>query len=364
MTMPRSPLPLTKLATLALGASLTACGIVKIESPGAKDPSAASSTSTDPSTTTPSSKPSVADLEARLQSILKEADAPTAIEKLGALRQDLLERRKAAKDAAEKTQRTHPSPHDRTLVLGVEGRTLLRRIHHERARLYTNTNRPAQALAEMAVLGGFDDSATLLECGGDEAVCKTVREDLEKRYPGICGPNGCPGVAEIHWSQAGYALLQVRISGVKKTANGWLVTGAEFGPDTFQRCVSSFQTDKVLAIKGNRVEVERTTWCKKLETEHRRGYRFTYALTDAPFAPTVGGQMLLLGDPTKLRVGQRGGTDMTQIDKPILLELRVGKGDGGVSTSPDGDDGRVFRHNQSVPPQLVDADLYWRPAAR
>jgi hypothetical protein len=231
--------------------ALPACGIVKIESAESKPTvaEAPESPSVD-KTQAKEARGNVSDLQARLTAIVAEADATAAIDKLGELRLELLRRRRAALDALSDAERRQLSPQELSQILGAPAHALLRRIHHERARLYLKQNRPAEALAEVSVQGGGYEHAVLLECHADEDVCKEVHGAITKRYPGICAATYCSTHVDYLWNQASPAIVEVSISSVKKTPAGWLVTGGEFGPDTYTHCLDSFQTDKSLASRG------------------------------------------------------------------------------------------------------------------
>jgi hypothetical protein len=99
--------------------------------------------------------------------------------------------------------------------------------------------------------------------------------------------------------------------------------------------------------------IERTTWCRKLETQHRRGYRYTYLLPNVPFDLTEPGKLIILAEPSKFRTRSEGSSDFKHVDRPVVLELRSKKHGTGVYV-----DAQVFRHNQRIAPELLEDLIY------
>lgn len=70
-------------------------------------------------------------------------------------------------------------------------------------------------------------------------------------------------------------------------------------------------------MNERRILVERTTWCKSIETESRAGWRITHHLGKVPFALAPGDQIVVVADAAKVRRTKAGGTIV--VDSPSVL---------------------------------------------
>lgn len=238
-----------------------------------------------------------ASLERDLATALAEKDALVAIEKLGLIRVELLRRHREGIEAWKPRVVTKPEEQHSVMwakeqapdVLGRAGIMLLRRTHHERAKLYLTLNDSLAALRELAVSelsNNLNDvwnrpTTPLLACAAEEGTCKEARTAILAKYPGICFDEGSCVIDREGFPQAGkgYALVGINIESTKRAkSNDWVVKGAASVPSSYDDCIGRYETDKILSVEENYIRVQRTTWCTRLVKKQRRGHQATYRI--------------------------------------------------------------------------------------
>lgn len=249
-------------------------------------------------------------------------DASAAIEKLGAARLELLRRRTEALSTWAPKCKQHGAlwqqeqPADPFDVAGV---ALLRRIHHERARLHLKEGHAVEALRELSA-----DTA-LFDCGPSEDACREAKAGVAAAFPGICGDDDRCQYAHEWQSErtpkGSFRVIHVPSAKVKRaTATGWDVTGFDAKADTYDACLGQFETDKIVGVDDQHIHIERTTWCKSIQQRRRPGLRFTYHVTSVPSAaPKAESAMLLLVEGGATKTSVQGEVQVIHVAKATVL---------------------------------------------
>jgi hypothetical protein len=338
-------------------------------------------TSTSENTTVAPQKEMVAlsDLERDVATALSGPPGEAALASLAKSRGELLRRRETIirvliANAEEKARRQAPSvpeasrrpsrlPYD---PLGKAGEGLLRRIHHERAKMYFDQSKDVEALGELMPIVERDQLGgprvpPLLSCGEGELSCIDARARMLTRWPTICAStNGLAECATDGEYQVGVAVGSTPLPRVvqfvvsKGAARGSNVTivGEDFNPSDARICNGRFETDKILDVDERRILVERTTWCKSITKGRVRGRKLIYQFASLPIDLTPGALVSVLIDRGALSVRSAGEVDVVTVRNPSLIATSSSKGES-------------FRWNERLPSSLLQYPVnHWLESSR
>lgn len=203
-------------------------------------------------------------------------------------------------------------------------RAELRRVHQRLAALYAAAGKDLEALRELAIpLPGADHSgpSALMRCERGEEDCETATAKLAAKYSGFCAaPRNCGYLGdEIHEAydeerRGLRKLVDVEVTGVRKTPGGLVVTTQDSKLTTVRDCLGRFETDKIKEVTTDAIVVERTTWCRKITTSAVKGLKISYVVDPA--------EDLAVGDSARLLVGRRDQRSKTENGQVRAVEYR------------------------------------------
>ena len=247
--------------------------------------------------------------------------------------------------------------------LGSAGEGLLRRIQHERAKMYFDQGKDVEALGELLPILeqeqlGERRAPPLLSCNEGELSCIDPRARTLTRWPTICAStNGLAECATDGEYQVGVAVsssplprvVQFVVSKGAAKGNNVTIVGEDFNPSDARMCNGRFETDKILDVDERRILVERTTWCKSITKGRVRGRKLIYQFASLPVDLTPGARVSVLIDRGAVSVRSAGEVEIVTVKNPSLLATSSSKGES-------------FRWNEQLPSSLLQYPVnLWPP---